>query len=194
VKPDEVISVRPTEDIEFITSVFRQLFDQIRTDQVTDFELVAVSIEAVPQLRDIKPIFIEVEVNGTRCGVVMYLQGELHTMFLPSLRGAQAVRAARKVLSWFWENTDDSTLRSYVYSNRPEVRLFARILGFSETQTFDDGSTINGVTVLRTDLVLSRPANARSNPSSHGRRICRCCEDAVQRTEEGPGRPASGAR
>ena len=141
----------PTRDVQLIDSVISALLPHLVTDQFPTF-LSAAELIARPDTKA-----LSVYANGALGGVVLLVGNEVHTLFLPSLRGAKATRAAREVLNHIWTRTKLTYLTSYAYSNRPEVLLFARLMGFHVTGDVDDGSTINGQRVVRTNLRLEKP-------------------------------------
>lgn len=143
--------VRICSDAGFIDRVFRELFEQITVDGYDE----APSGQACLDSKQL--LFLEVEDRGERHGLFMFHGTEVHTMLLPSLRGARAVVAARAVLSWIWTNTSFPEVTSYSYSNAPHVKFFALRVGLQEVGTLDEGVTIKGKPVLTTRLSISRP-------------------------------------
>jgi len=145
------IEVQRCYDADFIDDVMLKLLPYISTDQYPA-HVSARSVMTHPEF-----VFISVRFENVLSGLVMLVRNEVHTMFLPPLRGKNAVLAGREVLKWIWANTPFTKITSYAYSNRPEVKLFARIMGFHPTTVEDDGSTIGGVPVTRTNFSLERP-------------------------------------
>jgi hypothetical protein len=142
------IEVQRCYDADFIDDVMNFLLPEISTDQTP----ATVSSGSVMDNPDF--IFLSV---GDREGFVMLVRDEVHAAFMPSLRGRRAIQAGKAVLSWIWDNTSLPTLKAYVYSHRPDVRFFARIMGFHPTTVENDGSTVNGISVLKTNFLLPRP-------------------------------------
>ncbi len=151
VTSSNTIEVRPCRDEALIDSVMLELAPYLSTDQYPGTFPARVLL-ARPEF-----LFLGVYIAGVARGLVMLIGNEVHTMFLPSLRGAAAIRAGREVLRWIWSNTGHRVVTSYAYSHRPEVMLFARIMGFRPNGILDDGSTIGGVPTYRTNLLLEKP-------------------------------------
>lgn len=139
-------------DLAFIKAVYFTLKPTICTDQ----------FPGIPELEELSKsdnvMFVQVGEEGKAPeGLAAFYGQEVHTLFLPSLRGARALKAARAVLAWVWENTKFPAITSFVYSNRPDVAVFARLMGFEFTGSYSDGTTINGVPVTTNTLALLRP-------------------------------------
>jgi hypothetical protein len=124
-----------------------------------------ILFDEYPAIPDVEAAFhdqnfrcIEVSEDGVIHGVVLCVNFELHTLFLPSLRGGRAMRAGREVLRWLWENTEAPVLRSYFYSHQPHVGRFARLMGFIPKASNQPPLHVNGEAVYRTDLILNRPS------------------------------------
>lgn len=143
--------VTPTKDVALIDSVLLALEPLISNDQTPAF-LSSAGVVGRPGF-----LFLKVEQDGVFGGLVMLIRSEVHTLFLPNLRGGAAVRAGREVLAWLWANTPYKYLTSFAYSNRPEVAFFARLMGFRKTTTVDDGLSVGGIPVTRTNFIMERP-------------------------------------
>jgi hypothetical protein len=140
-----------TNNVEVIDRLMLACFDAIKTDQY-DYFLSSASVLENPDVR-----FIEINFNDVSCGIIMLVKNELHTLFCPPLRGRNAINAMKCALRLIWQITPFKELKSYAYSHHPEVGKFAKLMGAKPTQTYDDGTTINGVPVMRTDFVYPKP-------------------------------------
>lgn len=59
---------------------------------------------------------------------------EIHTMFLPSGRGAPAYEAAREVMAHVFHETDCQTLYTQLPNNNPQAKAYARWGGFRKIE------------------------------------------------------------
>lgn len=140
-KSSNAFEVERCFDVAFIDHVFTTLKPLLDSEYLSEIP-PAEKLLAAPGF-----VFISVAQDGNKEGLVMLVDNEIHTLFLPSLRGGRAVRAGREILRWIWANTTFPAVRSFVAPNRPEVAYFARILGF------DFVGEANGFTTL----ALMRP-------------------------------------
>lgn len=92
--------------------------------------------------------FLQVRLDGERCGGFLFQDNEVHTMLLPPLRGSLAVSAGKKACDWLRANRDWASLTSYCYSCHPQTLWFAKRVGFVLSHTTDEGVAVNGVPVL----------------------------------------------
>lgn len=145
-------TVTQTTDARLIREVMLALGDEILFDEFPEVP------EVEPALANPAFLCLKVEDHRGVHGIVLCVDFELHTLFLPSLRGARAIRAGSDVLRWLWENTETPSLRSYFYSHQPHVGRFARLMGFTTKASEQPPLHVNGKAVFRTDLVLNRPS------------------------------------
>ena len=151
-KTDNEFCASRCEDPTFVDDVIAQLLPQLITDQYPTVEPAGVLM----QRPDVT--FIQVGEKGKTPEGLGGLYGDvIHTLFLPSLRGGRAVRAAQTAIDWVWDNTNLPAIRSFVFSHRPEVALFARLLGFEFYGAAESGATVGGVPVDKYNLALKRP-------------------------------------
>lgn len=150
-KTAQQFTVERTEDARLIRRVMVALGDEILFDEY-------------PEIPDVEPalanpgfLACKVQEGDEVLGIVLCVDFELHTLFLPGLRGARALRAARETLAWLWENTQTPVLRSYFYSHQRQAGLFGRLLGFRAVPSSLPVLHVHGKPVYRTDLILNRP-------------------------------------
>lgn len=140
-----------TTDARAIDAITLECFDAIKTDQacyITPAERLVCS----PLVR-----FVEINSNNETCGILALAGNEIHTLFRKALRGRAAINAMRCGLGWVWANTPFSELVSHAYSNRPDAIRFAKMAGFIQVGVSDDGTTVGGVPVQRTDFIYPKP-------------------------------------
>lgn len=74
--------------------------------------------------------FIEVLVDGTRSGFFAIDGNDFHAMLMPNARGSIAVRAADECFRLLRDQLGYIKLIAAARINRPEVRWYARKIGF----------------------------------------------------------------
>lgn len=146
-----LITVQPTTDTALIDSVMAALRTDVTSDQ-HDKVPAASALLATPNVT-----VLAFTIDGANGGIVVLAGDEVHTLFLPVLRGSKAIQAAEQGLAWIWANTGLESISSYVLGHRREVLMFTRMVGFTATSTVDLGDTVNGVPVTRTYFTIRRP-------------------------------------
>jgi hypothetical protein len=92
----------------------------------------------------------------------------VHTLFLPSGRGAKAVRAALEAVDWLFSNTDAKAVTTEVPATNAPAGWLARRCGFQKTGRREDAwMTPGGDLCAIDDYVLTRPLWTERN--SRGR-------------------------
>lgn len=140
-----------TTDSALIDAITLECFDAIRTDQACVFTPASRLVDSPLAL------FVEITAHGKPSGVLALAGNEIHTLFRSTLRGRSAINAMKCGLSWIWSNTPFTELVSHAYSHRPDAIRFAKAAGFIATGTRDDGTTIEGKPVTRTDFIYPKP-------------------------------------
>lgn len=141
-----VIFVYETTDTDFIDRVTLACMDEMKTDMEATFTPAS-------RLLDVDGVkYLQVDLNYQPNGLIALLRNELHLMFMKPLRGKHALNALRAGIDWLWRNTGFGQIVCYVYSNRKDVSRLVKLAGFAPTRTWDDGTTIDGVSVSRTDF------------------------------------------
>jgi len=140
-----------TADAAFIDAVTVECLDAIKTDQVCEIT------PAVRLVDSPLALFVSIDLNEKPAGILAMAGNEIHTLFTKALRGRLALDAMKCGLGWVWANTPFSELVSHAYSHRPDAIRFAKQAGFIATRKWSDGTTINGIPVMRTDFVFPKP-------------------------------------
>lgn len=140
------IFVYETTDTAFIDRVTLACMDEMKADAKATFT-------PADRLLDVDGVkYLQVDLNYQPKGLIALLHNELHLMFMKPLRGKHALNALRAGIDWLWRNTGFSQIVCYVYSNRKDVSRLVKLAGFTPTRTWDDGTTIDGASVSRTDF------------------------------------------
>jgi hypothetical protein len=145
------ITVQPTTDCALIEGVMAALLAEVTWDQAKDLPAAGLLV-ADPDV-----FVLHYTMDGVSGGITVNKGSDTHTLFLPHMRGSKALAAARAGIAWVWSNTRLDSLTTMVLSNRKEVLLFTRLLGFELTTTTDHGDTQYGVPVQRHHFILRRP-------------------------------------
>jgi len=144
------ITVQPTTDCVLIEGVMAALVDRVTWDQAKNLPPASLLVSN-PNV-----IVLHYTIDGVSGGITVNHGTDTHTLFLPILRGSKALSAARAGVTWLWANTDLECLTTMVFSNRPEVLLFTRLMGFEVVDTINLGETDHGVPITRTNFILRR--------------------------------------
>jgi hypothetical protein len=99
---------------------------------------------------------VAVSVDGVVRGLGVLNGNEVHTLFLENLRGKLALDAARMGLKWFFAHTELDEIVSFAFSHRPEVIMFAKLVGMTETNIEDPGFTYDGAPIKRHNFSIMR--------------------------------------
>ena len=149
-KSQSKITISRCHDAALIDSVSAELEPYLTWDQANKLPKGA-DILSLPEC-----IVVSVCVDGVVRGLGVLNGSEVHTLFLPSLRGKLAIEAGKKGLAWFFEHTKHNEITSYAFSHRPEVVVFAKLCGMEETHIDDPGFTYDGNPIKRHNFKIER--------------------------------------
>ena len=81
-------------------------------------------------------VFLFVPKGPTTC--------EAHTMLASRCHGAKAVQAGKQAIAWIWQNTANTEITSFAWSDRPHVAWYMSVLGLKRTSEEDWPNTRDG--------------------------------------------------
>lgn len=156
------IRIEPTEDLDYAVSVFS---NPAILDGMADDSCKEIPIEGYyAAFKTIPGYFLKVVCNGAESGLFWLIrQGkgvEAHTALMPNCRGRDAMWATKAAIKWVFENDKAEFIRSYTWSDSPQVRWLCRAVGMTEGETNAWPNTRKGKPVDITYFTIVNPANA----------------------------------
>lgn len=138
----KALEIRPCADAKFVGQLLAKLSGEVGV--LSDEDRTEISTAVLSP----RAMAIEAIRDGERVGAWLFhpfseCRGfHVHTLLLPSARGATAIALGKLGMEWVWSNTDWSELWSTCQPARRDVLFFAMKVGFMRVGVSETTGTI----------------------------------------------------
>lgn len=112
-------------------------------------------------INTIDGFFLKVSVDGLPAGLYWLIRSgdgvEAHTALLENCRGRNAVSATKMAIKWVFENEGSKFIKSYAFSDSPQVKWLCRLVGMREIGDSPYPNKRMGLPVSLKNYIIENP-------------------------------------